>query len=596
MADPTLFSEHVNSAKLQKEFQRHWHSRSDFKTANLEIVSRPFKVCRISNFLRDESVLEDLKSELERHKHTRKVLDLYQFEKTEDLCSAADKCIQRLNRAFCTDLVKWMQRNMSIELNGNVSMSSARYRDTDRLLCHDDNMDDRRIAYILYLTKDWSQEDGGALDIFDTDEEGWPREIVRSLIPEYNSFVFFEVEDNSYHQVAEVLTDKCRWSLNGWFHGRLGTSLHKLARTSEPARALVQPSPTEVQLHSWIPAQYLTPGIMEQIHEDVEMLSYTLLKGFLKESAYRRVASELTSRDISWRMIGPPDMRRYETADEQTLPEPLKDFCDLFRSISFFRLLAKYTGLDLVPEETKRPKVTLELQRWSSGCYTLLYDRSLLEDTDESTNIDDNVSTTAVASTSGVSTSETDVDVVGRSRELKRGRIDDSPSSADSPDKKKRHPDSDSQSDVDAECSSKHERDTDTDEMSSSDERLSSSGTSASSNECDLNTVDPFGAMIKRFIRKDDPLSEDESVSKDGDFLLDVIIQFHVEDAKGIPKTEDTIDFVDPGKQDGTLIQIPTRDNHLCLVYRSAMVSRLQKYLNHFYDGYSYTFVCTYYE
>jgi len=560
MADQKLFSEHIYDIKFQEEFKKHWHSQGDFKSANLEIISKPFKVCKISNFLRDE-ILENLKSELERHDYIRKVLDLYQFEKTEDLHHFTDKYIQMLNRSFWKDLISWMSRNTNIELNGKVLMSSARYRNTDRLLCHDDNMIDRRIAYILYLTDDWSEEDGGALDLFDTDEEGSPRKVVKSLIPEYNSLVFFEVVENSYHQVAEVLAhDKCRWSINGWFHGPLKKDFRKSPR-HEPAKTFLEPSSTKVNLHSWVSNDYLEPSIMDQIQEDVEISSYTFLKSFLKESVYQQIANDLTSQDISWRMIGPPDIRHYEIADEQTLPKLLRDFCDLFKSISFFQLLKKYTGLDLVPEKTKRPKMTLELQRWSSGCYTLLYDKSLLKDTsDESTR----------ALTSDFSTSEVNPDTNKTRRELKRERTDDA-SPANSSDKRKIAKYHDRQSDVGMR-SNKHEHSVNVDETSSSsDEMLFHSDTLDNDNE-------------------------DDSASENGEFLLDVIIQFHTQDAKGTPKTEDTIDFVDPDAQEGILIQIPMQDNHLCLVYRSVMICRLHKYLNHFYDGYSYTFLCTYYE
>ncbi|KAG5343182.1 OGFD1 hydroxylase, partial [Acromyrmex heyeri] len=561
MAEQKLFSEHIYDTKFQDEFKKRWHSQSDFKSANLEIISKPFKVCKISNFLRDKKILENLKSELERHDYIRKVLDLYQFEKTEDLHHFTDKYIQMLNRSFRKDLISWMSRNMDIELNGKVLMSSARYHNTDRLLCHDDNMIDRKIAYILYLTDDWSEKDGGALDLFDTDEEGSPRKVVKSLIPEYNSLVFFEVVENSYHQVAEVLAhDKCRWSINGWFHGPLKKDFHKSPR-HEPAKTFLEPSSTKVNLHSWVSNDYLEPNVMDQIQEDVEISSYTFLKSFLKESVYQQIANDLTSQDINWRMTGPPDIRHYEIADEQTLPKLLRDFCDLFKSISFFQLLKKYTGLDLVPEKTKRPKMTLELQRWSSGCYTLLYDKSLLKDTsDESTR----------TLTSDFSTSEVNPDTNKTRRELKRERTDDA-SPVNSSDKRKVARYLDSQSDVGMH-SSKHEHIVDVDETSSSsDEMLSHSGTLANNNE-------------------------DDSASENGEFLLDVIIQFHTQDAKGTPKSGDTIDFVDPGAQEGILIQIPMQDNHLCLVYRSVMICRLHKYLNHFYDGYSYTFLCTYYE
>ena len=37
----------------------------------------------------------------------------------------------------------------------------------DFLLCHDDKVEDRQIAFIYYLVPDdWSQDDGGRLDLF----------------------------------------------------------------------------------------------------------------------------------------------------------------------------------------------------------------------------------------------------------------------------------------------------------------------------------------------------------------------------------------------------------------------------------------------
>ena len=41
---------------------------------------------------------------------------------------------------------------------------------TDVLLCHDDELEGRRIAFILYLTEgDWDQQWGGSLDLFSVD-------------------------------------------------------------------------------------------------------------------------------------------------------------------------------------------------------------------------------------------------------------------------------------------------------------------------------------------------------------------------------------------------------------------------------------------
>jgi len=96
-------------------------------------------------------------------------------------------------------------------------------------LCHDDELEGRRIAYILYLVDDdWSSAgnnihltnigvflvlvlflneflDGGTLDLFNVDERNQPDTIVTSLCPQWNSFAFFTVTPTSFHQVILIL-------------------------------------------------------------------------------------------------------------------------------------------------------------------------------------------------------------------------------------------------------------------------------------------------------------------------------------------------------------------------------------------------------
>ncbi|MEQ2192254.1 hypothetical protein XENOCAPTIV_009151, partial [Xenoophorus captivus] len=37
------------------------------------------------------------------------------------------------------------------------------------LLCHDDELEGRRVAFILYLVPPWQSSDGGTLDLYSTD-------------------------------------------------------------------------------------------------------------------------------------------------------------------------------------------------------------------------------------------------------------------------------------------------------------------------------------------------------------------------------------------------------------------------------------------
>lgn len=61
-------------------------------------------------------------------------------------------------------------------------------------MCHDDQLDGRRIAFILYLNREWKDNYGGALELFDVDDTGTsPDKIVRRIMPRFNTLAFFEV-------------------------------------------------------------------------------------------------------------------------------------------------------------------------------------------------------------------------------------------------------------------------------------------------------------------------------------------------------------------------------------------------------------------
>ncbi len=71
------------------------------------------------------------------------------------------------------------------------------------MLCHDDELEGRRVAYILYLVpEDWTAADGGALDLFAVDAAGRPTTVTRSLVPALGKFAFFCVSEVSFHQVG----------------------------------------------------------------------------------------------------------------------------------------------------------------------------------------------------------------------------------------------------------------------------------------------------------------------------------------------------------------------------------------------------------
>ncbi|CAK9819524.1 Prolyl 3-hydroxylase OGFOD1 [Anthophora quadrimaculata] len=599
----SVISDFIYSQNFQKSFLENWHNHRDIKTENLEIISKPFRVCRILNFLCNEEFMDEIKNELLDVKSRRNSIDLYQFEQTSDLANIDTENLKLLYETFQTDLTSWMQRNTKIELNKKISMSSSCYYDTDYLLCHDDNMGDRRIAFILYLSKNWTAKDGGALDLFDTDENGLPRNVVKSLIPEYNSLVFFEVVDNSYHQVAEITSpDKSRWSINGWFHGPLRESNKPPRPEIEPN--YIEPTNDRINLNNWVTECYLFPGIVKEIQQDMEQESFAFLSNFLKDDIYEKLATDLTSDTIVWQKIGPADTRNYEVADEETLPEILKNFYNMFKSISMFQLLKDYTELDLVPEkETMKPKMVIELQRWSSGCYTLICDKSISNEptfaaTEKKSNINGCISQNDETHEDSLATS---------SKGNKDGQ-------------KKSIPNNESkiaESGCNTPVSNKEDEDIDEDEIL----KKILKGKSPRSKKKNLSQQMAFSKIENLLPEKSARCldTDDSDVSDIGDYLsdpldcslecsdqeeemedantsepgaLDVIIQFHT---SHVPE-DDTIDYVDPKEQEGALIHVPAKDNHLCLVYKTLGTCRVHKYVNHYCTDYFYNLVCTYYE
>ncbi|KAG7189146.1 hypothetical protein KM043_008714 [Ampulex compressa] len=601
----SIISDHVFSAELQGPFSHHWHNFTDVKTENLEVISKPFRVCKLSNFLANEEFMDDVKNELLDVKSRRNSIDLYQFEQTSDLANVDTKNLKLLYNTFQSRLAEWMADNTKIELNRKISMSSSCYSDTDYLLCHDDNMGDRRIAFVLYLSKNWTAEDGGALDLFDTDENGLPRNVVRSLIPEYNSLVFFEVVDNSYHQVAEVTSgDKSRWTINGWFHGPQRES-QRLPRP-EPEYEYIEPVITKVDLNSWITKCYLFPGIIREIQQDVEQESFAFLSNFLKGEVYEELVTDLTRDTISWRRVGPADIRNYEVANEETLPKRLGDFYNTFKSISIFQLLKNYTELDLVPEkEGMNPKMTIELQRWSKGCYTLICDKSTSNETEMqagekrlSNNVhadekEEAFTEAAETSKSNKTNHDSQTQCVGNSSRDGVPRCDTPVRNKEEEDVqeeeilkrilKGKSPTSRRRANVSQQASlSKLEN--------SSPQKA---GRTLDTDDSDVSDIgdylsDPLDCSLECSDQEEDV--EDVHPTEPG--ALDVIIQFNT----GHVPEEDTIDYVDPKEREGALIHIPAKDNHLCLVYKNVGTHRVHKYVNHYCKDYFYNLICTYYE
>jgi len=359
---------------------------------DVTVSTDPFNCLVVKNFLKNPEFLEELRLECDNLKLTQKNNDLYKFHQSAALSDNAGTYIQELRTKLLQQMRTWIMECLELELDaGSLDLFCAKYRHTDTLLCHDDELEERKVAFILYLTEDaWSEADGGMLELFDTDEKGNPDKVVRRLLPEGNSFALFEVSPVSFHTVSEVLSEtKTRLSLSGWFHGKV------------PARAKREPPPSvaaslpqeldEAEFYRWLNPAYLDPETQSDIQTQFEESSEISLSGFLPPELYSELSQALASHK-QWSLSGPPDRRRCQTI-QGDLPDIVAKCQQFFTSDAFFLLLSNLTGLklhQLAPEDSDseedkedgaekeekvyNPRCRGGLARWGPGNYTLIRD------------------------------------------------------------------------------------------------------------------------------------------------------------------------------------------------------------------------------
>uniref|UniRef100_A0A7N6F5U6 Prolyl 4-hydroxylase alpha subunit domain-containing protein n=1 Tax=Anabas testudineus TaxID=64144 RepID=A0A7N6F5U6_ANATE len=398
----------VEDEQVKSAVKEAWSRRSHCSHGDLELDCHPFPHCIIKNFLSSEAFVENLQRELLELNFHEKSNDLYKFKQSEDLKKRTEPYIAGLRTALFGRFRSWLGDVLGVELEPTVDISCARYEYTDVLLCHDDELEGRRVAFILYLVPPWQSSDGGTLDLYTTDSESHYCICLGAILLCLTTDVLY-----IFHfclQVSEVLSqDKCRLSLGGWFHG---PSLERPPRYIEP---LVPRSPhiprDETLLLEWVNPVYLDISYQEQIQEEFEDNSEIQLKDFLKEEKFREVNEQLRLSQIQWMKRGPPNKRCCEVASLETVPQCVSACWELLHSEAFFLLLSNFTGLRLhylcpadddddndedkvrknKPEEERDEEATGsssesanaklstpvccgELRRWSHGGYTLLHD------------------------------------------------------------------------------------------------------------------------------------------------------------------------------------------------------------------------------
>jgi len=210
-----------------------------------------------------------VKKDISNEEWTPKNNDLYQFHQTSlDLKSSEKESLRKLRSViYSHQMREFFSSVCDVKLNNTVDMSASQYRYGDTLLCHDDRLKGRKVAYIIYLVEDWEEEDGGALQLFEN-VRGEPKEVRTSIVPRWNQMAFFKVTDVSFHTVQQVLSrEKTRMAISGWYHGP-GESVEKKGEVCEKASLVPRVRFRDddgVDLEKWINPVYLYPALLEEM-------------------------------------------------------------------------------------------------------------------------------------------------------------------------------------------------------------------------------------------------------------------------------------------------------------------------------------------
>jgi hypothetical protein len=204
----------------------------------------------------------------------------------------------------------------------------------------------------------------------------------------------------SFHDVEEVYTSEHpRLAISGWFHipqeGEPGYSPHDSSLEEKSLSSLEQltsikedkmwsfsplppSSPTDYDfteddllfLSKWINEVYLTPDVVEQMHEAMTEESLLELPDFLAPEIAKSLHSHLSKQDTSsstaneqqdWQVAGPPHKQRFRYTHKL---QP-HNILDLFTHSSFRKWLYHATGLEI----TSQRHLTRNFRRGSD--YTL---------------------------------------------------------------------------------------------------------------------------------------------------------------------------------------------------------------------------------
>ena len=112
------------------------------------------------------------------------------------------------------DFKSYFEKVSGIDLDPTPLVKAYSYRVGDFLSLHTDDVRDKRLSFVFYLSPQWEPDFGGTLHMID------PYGNVLQISPDHNSLIIFDVAARTEHFISPVEAsagDKARLTVSGWF-------------------------------------------------------------------------------------------------------------------------------------------------------------------------------------------------------------------------------------------------------------------------------------------------------------------------------------------------------------------------------------------
>ncbi|KRZ45465.1 Tryptophan 5-hydroxylase 1 [Trichinella pseudospiralis] len=316
-------------------FRGPWLSTNEDVTA----FENPFKCAILRNFLTGNNMNEYfhiLRKEILDSRPVLKQKDLFKFFQTKDFSALSSPAVEKLKSVFYGPVKEWFSKVTGIPLDDRVALAAQVYSHGHYLLCHDDRIGGRRIAFILNFTENsWTSDDGGLLELLECESEQYPMKVKHTIVPSENVLTCFEVVLQSFHQVSEIRSKtKKRFSIQGWYHG----SEIEYPMSLRPLSSLYQLIDEPIDMHDKDLKNFINSAYL-----DKEVIS---LYYIAEENAFNAELCPTVHKVISF-----------------------------FKSKLMFNYLAELTGLDNLAVNKDLSGgcgCKEEIRKFGSGCYSLI--------------------------------------------------------------------------------------------------------------------------------------------------------------------------------------------------------------------------------